>query len=358
MQSFKIQILALIALAVVVSCDKNKGTDDPLKTDFNKASILQNVGSNIIIANYEKLDAEMIQFELKYAAFVNDQTPANFTSAQNAWKSTYIQWEKSLMFEFGPAMEQLFKVSLGTFPTDTTKVLNNISSGTYDLSQVSNATAQGLPVFDFLFYRKNAIGFFSQTKYAKYGTDLIAKMKSQTEIILNKWKSNYLSTFVASTGTETTSSFPMMVNEFVKSYEECKWTKIGIPTGRQSLGIQLPEYIETRYSKQSFALMLANIKALQRVFNGNKEDGTAGVGFDDYLVALERTDLSNKINTELDGIVALINAFTTDFETALTNNPAGLDALYTKVHNLTVSLKTDMTSAFGVMITYQDNDGD
>lgn len=358
MYRFKFQFLAIIAFALIVSCIKKKGVVDSVNTDFNKATILENIGNNIIIANYEKLDAEMIEFELKYNAFIADKTPANFTELQGAWTSTYFQWESSLMFEFGPAMEQLFKLSLGTFPTDTVKVLNNISTGAYDLYQVSNATAQGLPAFDFLLFRNNAIAYFSEANYAKYGTDLITKMKDQTETVLNAWKSNYLATFVAATGTATTSSFPMMVNEFVKSYEECKWTKIGIPIGRQSLGGQMPEYIETRYSKQSFALMLENMYALHRLFNGNKADGTVGVGFDDYLIALDRTALANTINTEFEGIIALMHGFTTDFETALTNNPAGLDALYTKVHNLTVSLKTDMTSAFGVMITYQDNDGD
>jgi len=40
------------------------------------------------------------------------------------------------------------------------------------------------------------------------------------------------------------------------------------------------------------------------------------------------------------------------------NQPSTLDALYTKLQNLVVHFKTDMTSAFGVLITYQDNDGD
>jgi len=39
-------------------------------------------------------------------------------------------------------------------------------------------------------------------------------------------------------------------------------------------------------------------------------------------------------------------------------NPQSLDNLYVKMQNLVVSIKTDMSSAFGVLITYQDNDGD
>ncbi|MES2589109.1 MAG: imelysin family protein [Bacteroidota bacterium] len=347
----------LLLLVFSFSCKKNKKEEES-DSDFKKSTILENVGSNLILANYQTMDLKLTDFQQKYDTFIANQSPENFTLLKSSWKESYIQWEKILMFEFGPAMEELMKASFGTFPSDTTKVLNNISTGSYDLYQVSNITAQGLPVFDFLLYRNNAISFFGQTNYAQYGKELILKMKGHLQTVISKWNSSYLSTFVSSTGTESTSAFSIFVNEFVKSYEELKWTKIGIPLGKQSLGITQPYYIEAKYSKISFQLMLENMKALQRLFNGDKEDGTIGVGFDDYLNALDKNSLTNSINTEFQGIISIIGTFTTDFETTLNNNPQDLDALYTKIHNLTVLLKTDMTSSFGIMITYQDNDGD
>lgn len=348
-------LLFICLLTIAVSCKKKTSDEQP---EFDKSTLLSNVGNNIILSNYQQLDMKLTDFQQKYAAFVADQTPGNFELARESWKSSYIQWEKSLMFDLGPAMSELLKGYLGTFPSDSTKIGNNIAAGTYDLMQVSNITAQGLPAFDFLLYRNNAISYFSQPAYADYGTALIAKMKGHVSQVLNGWNGGYLSTFISSTGTETTSSFSMFVNEFVKSYEECKWTKLGIPVGKQSMGVQMPEYMEARYSKQSFELMYTNLKALHRLFNGDKEDGTTGVGFDDYLVAIDKGSLAQTINTEFEGILNLINGFTGDFESAMNNNPQALDQLYTKIHNLTIYLKTDMTSSFGVMITYQDNDGD
>ena len=97
---------------------------------------------------------------------------------------------------------------------------------------------------------------------------------------------------------------------------------------------------------------------LKDLFNGNNSTGAVGKGFDDYLISLEKQDLVNSINTTFSSIISDIDTMSGTFEEVLTNNPSSLDALYTKIHNLTVSLKTDMTSAFGVLITYQDNDGD
>lgn len=350
---FALIIIALLAISI--SCKKKSADDQP---EFDKSTLLVNVGNNIILTNYQQLDLKLADFEQKYTDFVNDQTQAKFDLVRESWKSSYIQWEKSYMFDFGPAMSELLKGYLGTFPSDSTKILNNIATGTYNLMQVSNITAQGLPAFDFLLYRNNAMSYFNQPAYAAYGTALIDKMKGHVSQVLNGWNSGYLSTFISSTGTETTSSFSMFVNEFVKSYEECKWTKIGIPIGKQTMGVQMPEYIEARYSKQSFELMYENLKAIHRLFNGDKEDGTTGVGFDDYLVAVDKASLVQTINTEFEGILNLIDGFADDFESTMNNNPQALDQLYTKVHNLTIYLKTDMTSSFGVMITYQDNDGD
>jgi hypothetical protein len=42
----------------------------------------------------------------------------------------------------------------------------------------------------------------------------------------------------------------------------------------------------------------------------------------------------------------------------MTNNVNDLDELYNLIAGNVVYLKTDMTSAFGVLITYQDSDGD
>lgn len=351
-----LSLLCLLVVLAAFSC-KKKPNNEPEDT-FQKSTIMENVANNIILVEYQNLDTRLNAFQQSYATFIADQSQPNFDALRNSWKEAYIQWEKSLMFEFGPAMDQLLKGTVGTFPTDTTKILNNISAGSYNLDEVANITAQGLPAFDFLLYRPDAITYFSASNYQQYGTDLITKMRGHVTSVISAWNSGYLNTFKSSTGTETTSAFSQFVNQFVKSYEELKWTKVGIPIGKQTMAVQQPHYIETRRAEISFPLMIENMKALHRLFNGNAANGSQGVGFDDYLIALERQELVDHINATFESIISDMEAFSDDLETEMANNPAALDALYTKIHGLTVSLKTDMTSAFAVLITYQDNDGD
>jgi predicted lipoprotein len=68
--------------------------------------------------------------------------------------------------------------------------------------------------------------------------------------------------------------------------------------------------------------------------------------------------LATSIDSQFSAILSDINLLTLSLEAEMTTNPSALDNLYTKMQNLVVSIKTDMASSFGVLITYQDNDGD
>jgi predicted lipoprotein len=177
-------------------------------------------------------------------------------------------------------------------------------------------------------------------------------MKTEVTAVKTQW-SSYRATFIASTGTETTSSFSELVNEFNRDYELAKNAKVGIPIGKQSLDIPLPEYFEARNSGFSFELLRASIVALRDVYTGG-----SGIGFDDYLLHLERSTLNNTITANFGGILAKIDSFSGTMESNLNGNWSELNDLYTLLQGQVVYLKTDMTSAFGVLITYQDNDGD
>jgi predicted lipoprotein len=149
------------------------------------------------------------------------------------------------------------------------------------------------------------------------------------------------------------------VNEFNRDYELAKVAKLGIPIGKQSLGIQMPDYLEARNSGISKELLRQNVLALKQYYNGNAfAIGNDGVGFDDYLIQLERGDLNQTINAKFNEILTKIDSFAGSMEDEMNTNPQGLDELYTLMQGLVISLKTDMTSSFGVLITYQDNDGD
>lgn len=341
----------LLASLVFVSCKKDK--DDDNVNDFDKAALLQNIADNIIVPALNDFSTKINDLESSYAVFQASRTAPNLEDVRTKWKAAYLSWQTVKIFDFGPIRDYGFKGATGTYPTDTVKINDNVTNGGYNLATAANVDAIGLPSLDYFLYRVDALTYFiGNDPYATYANDVIQKLKSETTVVLSAWNS-YKSTFVASTGTESTSAFSLLVNEFCRDYELAKNSKLGIPIGKQSLGIQLPEYIEARRSGFSFEIQKASVTSLSNVYHGG-----SGVGFDDYLVSLERSTLATSISTRFSEIVSKINSFSGTLEEEMTNNVSELDNLYILYQGQVVSIKTDMSSAFGVLITYQDNDGD
>lgn len=349
-------VLLLIGIVLLQACKK----DDPDTTkEFDKGALLTNLANNRIIPLISKLEQNILDLESAYASFQSSVSAADLVVVQEKWKTAYLTWQGLKVFDFGPIKDYGLKASFSTFPTDTTKINTNIANGSYLLSAVSNIDAIGFPALDYLLYKYDALNqFTTNPAYLQYVSELIQKMKTELEHVATAW-SGYKAAFITSTGTETTSAFSLLVNEFNKDYELCKNAKLGIPIGKQSLGVQLPQYVEARYSGISFELMKANVNQLYLLFKGNSyPSGAVGTGFDDYLITLDKSTLNDNINTNFVGIINKINTFSGTLESEMTNSPSELDALYLLFQNQVVLIKTDMTSSFGVLITYQDNDGD
>jgi hypothetical protein len=355
---FKIHRFPILLIVAVVSMASScKKTDDDV-TPFDKGTLLTNVSDNLISPSLAMLELTMNQMQSDFVVFELNPTQMNLDIVRDSWKDAYLAWQAVKPFDIGPIRTNGFKSATATYPSDYGEIEANISAGSYNLASADNIDAIGLPCLDFLFYRVDALSYFSDANYMVYAGDVIEKLVSETSVIKNAWAS-YAPTFKASTGTETTSGFSQMVNEFNRDYELAKVAKLGIPIGKTSLGIQMPEYLEARNSGISFDLLRQNIVVLKKLYNGDAfAIGQTGEGFDDYLIQLERTELNSTINVRFDEILAKIDSFSGTMEEEMTTNSQGLDELYTLTQGLVVSLKTDMTAAFGVLITYQDNDGD
>jgi len=351
----KYTVVVIAFVSIAASCKKST-VETP---DFDKAQLLDNVASNIIVPSLNDFDAKLSALKSSFEVFEGNRTLANLEVFRTNWKAAYFSWQTIKIFDFGPIYNNGFKGATGTFPSDTTQIQSNITNGGYNLASASNVDAIGLSALDYLLYQPTALGdFINSSNYTVYTSQVIEKMISELSVVSSAWSSNK-STFIASTGTETTSAFSLLINEFNKDYELSKNAKLGIPIGKQSLGIQLPEYIEARNSGYSLDLLRQSMVSLQGLYNGdyNATSGS-GVGFHEYLVHLERTDLANDINTKFNSILSKIDSFQDSLEDEMVTNTAELDALYNLIHQQVINLKTDMTSAFGVLITYQDNDGD
>lgn len=339
----------------LVGCKDKDNSEDP---KFDRGPIMSNIADNCIIPNQLNLQAILVDLSDSWDAFEADPSAVNLDAVRSNYFYCAEHYQGLKMIDFGPAMDNGFNMAFGIFPTDTTQIDANIVSGTYDLESADNKNAQGLDALDYLLFRNNALTVLQNSSNARaYVGDLIEKLTAKMNEVVTGWNT-YRSTFVSGTGSSQTSAFSYLVNAFVKDYEITKSTKLGIPLGKASLNIPKPLEFEAKWSGHNKILLQASVRALSDLYHGIGTATGDGQGFDDYLAAIGRTDIKSSIDNQFEYLKTEIGTWNDNLQERLNTDRPSLDSYYNYMSALVVNLKTDMPSAFGVVITYQDNDGD
>jgi len=364
----KIIYLALTAAStflLIQSCSKSSdggSKNTNTGSSFDRKAMLINLSSNIIIPAYTSYHDATVSLDAAVTTFNTTPTAGNLTALQNSFIATYKQWQSTSMYNFGPALDANLGVNTNTYPVSVTQITANVTSGTYNPLLLANLAAKGLPALDYLLFGTGADNtailaqFTTDSKAANrktYLAALSAELKTNATTVLAAWNGSYKTTFLNATGTDVSSSTGQVVNQLIYDYEILKNFEIGIPAGTQSMGTTFPEKVQAYYSKISLQLTVLHLNAIQNLYNG-----ASGLGFDDYLISANNAPLNTRIQTQFTAAATKLQALTDPLSVNIISNPTAVTASYTELQKLTVMLKTDMTQALGIAITFGDNDGD
>lgn len=358
---------------LMVQCKKKPGEEDlNPESSFDKPAMLANIGDNIIVPAYKNLKLSVDSLALSTEAFVKMPDATTLLTIQTAFINAYIRYESASTFEFGPADAELMRANFNIFPCDTSKINSRIAKGDFDFSTVDAIDVKGFPAIDFLLFsggHPEVLSRFTNAVNAAntklYLSALVAELKRKTDAVNNGWNNaggNYIAQFKNNLGNSIGSSLGLLVNQFNFDYEILKNARIGIPLGKKSLGTPYPTKVEAFYSTRSLPLALEQLKSLENIYLGRDAQGNDGIGFDDYLSALNTQHplgpLSEVIKNKFIAAKTKLAAVQGPLAQAIISNPSSVDEAYQEIYQLTVLIKVDMPSALGVMITYEDNDGD
>ncbi|MCR8666306.1 imelysin family protein [Aestuariibaculum sp. M13] len=369
----KVVSVVLLAL-VIIACSSSDGGESKPTDNFDRQTMLVNWADNIIIPVYQDLDSKLSVLAEAKNTFTTTVDQTNLEALRTAWLEAYKVWQYAEMFNIGKAEAIYYSSQMNIYPASVTEIEANIASGTYDLTHTNNQDAVGFPALDYLLYgvasddsaileiytiNTNANG------YKTYLSDLVDKMKSLTETVLNDWTSTYRDTFVNSTGNTATSSTNKLTNDFIYYFEKgLRATKFGIPAGIFSAGVLYPEKVEAYHNQEvSKELALAALKASQDIFNGKAYKGTTdGSSFDDYLDYLQTItdgeDLTTLINNQMNAARTQIQALDVNFSNQVNTDNTKMTLSYDELQKVVVLLKLDMVQAMNISVDYIDADGD
>lgn len=349
---FFLVFTSVVVLTTGVSCKDKNPEPEP---EFDKTQILTSVADNNLLPGFLDLKNQTSDLKTLIQNYISgSQTTTDFNAIQSKWKDVARSFQRVRVFDFGPSMDAGFNKKFGVFPCDTSIIENNISAGSYDLSLLANQNAIGLDALDYLLFRSNSKALADANPAVwSYMLAVVSKMENEVSSLYTQFQA-YRSTFINGTGTSSTSPFSLLVNAFTREFELSKNTKIGIPIGNLTLGIVQKGYIENRRSGIANELLVVNLETLQSIFKGTNTTN----GFEDYLNEIDKSDLASTINSRFSYLISTGAAWTETIETKIDTSLPELTSYYDYMQGTVVYLKTDMPSSFGVLITYQDNDGD
>lgn len=362
----------LLALMLIASCDKKEsGTEDNKALD--RKALFENYATHYILPAYQALNTDLEALQQAAVTFSASPDAASLNALRASWYTAYFTWQKTDMLEFGPAETQSLRSFLNIYPVTTSKVEQNIASGTYNLETFNNYDAQGFPAIDYLIHGLAAddaaiIALYTTDANAQarltYLEAVIAKMKEKVSVVHTEWQS-YQTDFINATGTDVEGSLSKMVNAFVLYYERfLRSGKIGYPVGAMTAQ-PLPTHCEAYYApEKGKALAAEALKSVIAFYEGKSFDGSqSGKGMKTYLAAIGTKDdagtlMADVISNELNAALTALNGVNGTIRDGVVNNRSQILDVYDLLQKAVASLKVDMVSAFGISITYVDNDGD
>ena len=365
----------ITTVILLASCSEDSSTSEVISGDnYSRTELLTNWADNLIIPRYENYQSKVNVLSTTVSTFISTPNEINLEAVRASWIEVYKAYQYVGFFNIGKAEEINLNSTVNIYPTNTTGIESNISSGTYNFALLSQYDKQGLPAIDYMlnglatndneiidFYVTNA----NATKYKQYLTDLTNQLKVNVDVVVTDWNSSYRNTFINSTGNSASSSTNKIVNNFVKYFEkDIRSGKVGIPSGVFSDGALFPEKVEAYY-KNDISKMLLNeaVKATQDFFNGKHFNSTTqGESLKSYLDFLGAVrngqNLSTIINSQFNTINSQNATLNDSFSTQVNSNNTALLSSFDTMQQNVVYFKLDMMQALNITVDYVDADGD
>ena len=382
------------ALLIIQSCKKS-GCTDPnalnydidaqkddngcLYEDFDKLSLLTNLADNYIIPSLDAYKSKIVSLNIHVDSFILNPNISNLSLLRTNWEEALLNWQDIGFLDFGPSEYILLRKQTNTFPIDTTELNNFITLADWNLDYASSYDSKGLQALDYLLFKpgytdSELITYFQNNTNAKNYLKAVAEDLNQNiNYVTNQWVSyreDFINDFEVTQSNFSTnsqgSSVSNIINALCLHYEfYVRRGKVGLPLGvfNGFSQLELPELVECYYSGKSTQNLVRSINSLRKYVTGSSYlNNDNGLGLDDYMDFVNAEQSTQQLSTVIDNqfltITEEVNNINGPLSEEIINNKSQITQTYQKLQQLVPYIKVDMTSALGVLITYQDNDGD
>lgn len=358
---------AVVLLILFAGCRKPEA---PVADDsFDRGAMLVQYADALILPGYAQFRTDLENFSSTLDLLQASPETGALAECRSALHAAWRSWQSASLYDFGPALDQGLLNAVNLYPANEASIVARVETGDFTFGTPTSLDASGFAALDFLLHGEGVtdaevldrlVGNAWEQPAIDYTKAVCGDLLARTNATIQEWNGSYRSTFIAATGTDVGSAMGLMLNAFNRVYEQhIRKLKLGLPSGLMTFSqTPLPTHVEGFYAPEnSVTYLLEALEATAAFFTG--ADGT---GLDDYLNTLDAqyhdTDLSLAIVEHLQAAHDACAGLTSPLSQAVVDSPAPVAEAYTELQQLVVLFKVDMMSELGILITYQDNDGD
>jgi predicted lipoprotein len=318
---------------------------------YDKTALVAHLADDVLAPEAAALGPALVALTSAVEAHCAAPTAGTEDSAKAAWRAARAPWKAIEMAPIGPWEDLRTQPLVDFWPVrevDVTTLLDSADPVDETSLGTRGSTVKGLPVVEFLLWTEPG----ESARRCDYLVGLSRRAEADGQAFSEAWVSYQPELAAAGAGGERYTTAQLALSELLRSMVDglvgLKVAKLNKPAGTDGSGIH-PDLVESRYSGESLPEIRANLEMVERLW--------AGEGLRSFVV-VQNPDLAPRFDAELAEALAAVEAVEGTLGEALVTDFDGVEEARLAVDQAVRTFALEVVVAFGVTLTFTDNDGD
>lgn len=356
-----------VVTAAIVACLAGCASEGEGDT---RRELLERWSTELIVPLYAEFDVRSQAVAASLDALCAAPSEATLEAARSAWMDAREPFKRAEVFAFGPYSRPEFRIGpkIDSWPARPDTVEEWLS-GTDAVDPATLATLgiwhKGLPVIEYFLYAPDASGQapLEEPRRCEYLRSTGVELESRARELHLAWapEGGDFAHQLSGAGRTSTAwrslrdAFGEVVNRMGFTIENMRRDKLGRPLGDMTGGTPLPNETESRFSGRAVRDILDNLAGIEVLFFGDSTRNLPGVS----SYAIERgRNFDQQFREALDAARAALEAVNVPLGEAVSTEADRVREASERLRELQSLIQTELISALGLSLNFNDNDGD
>jgi predicted lipoprotein len=336
-----------------------------------RRELLESWSTGLIVPLYAQFETRSQALAASLDALCAAPSDTSLAAARSAWADARAPFKQAEVFAFGPYSRPEFRIGpkLDSWPAQP-ETIEQYIAGSEPVDPARLAALgifnKGLPAIEYLLYAPE-VGTparLSEPRRCEYLRSAGAELVSRALEIHMAWApegGNFAEQLSGAGRTSTAwrtlrDAFSEVINRMGFTLENVRRDKLGRPLGDMSGGVPVPDMAESRFSGRSIQDILDNLAGIEVLYFGDSSRSVPGVSR--YASERGRSDFDESMAGAIGAARAALEAVGMPLTEAVMADPERVREASARLGELQTLIQTELISALGLSLNFNDNDGD